>query len=306
MLSYQRHNSLVADATSTKSVNRDRCRLGNPNGIGHLDLTAFCQPCSDNVLGDIATRIGGRAVYFGRIFAREGPTTVARHAAVGINNDLATGQSGVAHWPTDDELACWVDVIQRVFVKPCSGKHGLNNQFHDRFSDSGLTDTRVMLCRQHHRVDGAGFTIGAILQRHLAFRIGPQPGQFAGFAQLRLALYQPVGVINRCRHEYVSFVTRITKHQALIAGSLLFILALVDTHGYIVGLLTDGIEYRTRSTVEAYLGTVVANVSHHFTHDIFKIHIGTGGHLTGYDDHAGLHQCLYRNPRVAVIGQDAI
>ena len=38
------------------------------------------------------------------------------HAAIGVDDDLATGQTGVAHGATDDELAGRVDEHPHVLV----------------------------------------------------------------------------------------------------------------------------------------------------------------------------------------------
>ena len=50
---------------------------------------------------------------------------------------------------------------------------------------------------------------------------------------------QAVGKGNRRRHEYVSFVAGIAKHQALIPGTLFVIFGLIHAHGDIGRLLVD-------------------------------------------------------------------
>ena len=63
----------------------------------------------DDVLGDPAHRVRGRAVDLGRVLAGEGAAAVAGHAAVGVDDDLAAGQTGVAHRAADLEAAGGVD-----------------------------------------------------------------------------------------------------------------------------------------------------------------------------------------------------
>src|SRR5690606_10688808 len=108
---HQLHNLLITDLAGAEGVDRHRGRLGHADGVGHLDLATFGEAGGDNVLGYVAPGIGGAAVNLGRILAGEGATTMAGHAAVGVDNDLAPGQAAVTHRPADTELAGRVDVI---------------------------------------------------------------------------------------------------------------------------------------------------------------------------------------------------
>src|SRR5262249_5791108 len=70
----------------------------------------------DDILGDIAGHVGGRAVDLGRVLAAEGAAAVAAAAAVGIDNDLAAGQAAVALRTAGQEAAGRVDVApNRIF-----------------------------------------------------------------------------------------------------------------------------------------------------------------------------------------------
>ena len=64
----------------------------------------------DDVLGDVARHVAGRAVDLRRILARERAAAVRRRAAVGVDDDLAAGDAGVAVRTADDEAAGRVDV----------------------------------------------------------------------------------------------------------------------------------------------------------------------------------------------------
>ena len=91
-------------------VDIDRQRLGDADGIGELDGAAVGDARRDDVLGQIARGIGRRAIDLGRVLAGEGAAAVRRRAAVGVDDDLAAGQPGVAVGTADDELAGRVDV----------------------------------------------------------------------------------------------------------------------------------------------------------------------------------------------------
>jgi hypothetical protein len=80
-------------------------RLGLADGVRDLDLAAGGEPGGDDVLGDPAHGVGGGAVHLGRVLAGEGAAAVPGVAAVGVDDDLAAGEAGVAHRTADDELA---------------------------------------------------------------------------------------------------------------------------------------------------------------------------------------------------------
>ena len=73
-------------------VDVDADRLGDADGVGELDLAALGQAGGDDVLGDVAGHVGGRAVDLGGVLAAEGAAAVAAPAAVGVDDDLAAGQ----------------------------------------------------------------------------------------------------------------------------------------------------------------------------------------------------------------------
>ena len=84
-----------------------------------------------------------------------------------------------------------------------------------------------MLGREHHRLEAHRLVV-FVAQRHLALRVGPQPGQLAALAHLRLALHQTMGERDRRRHQHVGLVGRIAEHQALIPGALLALVLAID------------------------------------------------------------------------------
>ena len=73
--------------------------------VGDLNLAALGEAGGDDVLGDPARGVGGRAVDLRRVLAGEGAATVAGHAAVGVDDDLAAGEARVADGAADDEAS---------------------------------------------------------------------------------------------------------------------------------------------------------------------------------------------------------
>src|SRR5690606_9308234 len=100
-----------AGGTSTVGVDVERQRLRHADRIGELDRAARREAGGDDVLGEVAGDVGRRTVDFGRVLAAERAAPVRRCAAVGIDDDLAAGQAGVAIGAADLEAAGRVDVV---------------------------------------------------------------------------------------------------------------------------------------------------------------------------------------------------
>ena len=85
----------------------DRVRLADR--VRDLRLAAAGQAGGHDVLGHPAHGVRRGAVDLGRVLAGERAAAVPGHAAVGVDDDLAAGQAGVAHRAADLEAAGRVD-----------------------------------------------------------------------------------------------------------------------------------------------------------------------------------------------------
>ena len=97
-------------------VDPDVERVGVADGVGELHLALLGQAGRDDVLGDVAGHVRGRAVDLGRVLAAEGAAAVPAAAAVGVDDDLAAGQAAVAVRAAVEEAAGRVDVAADVVV----------------------------------------------------------------------------------------------------------------------------------------------------------------------------------------------
>src|SRR5690606_36456327 len=140
----QADQAAVVDLAGAEGVHGNGGGLCHTNGVGHLDLTAIRQSGCYHVFGDIAASVGGRAVYFGGVFAGEGTTPVTGHTAVAVHDDLASSQTAVAHRAADDEGAGRVDVELGVLVDQLGRNHVLDDEFHHRLFQVGGFDFRVV------------------------------------------------------------------------------------------------------------------------------------------------------------------
>src|SRR3546814_7637318 len=78
---------------------------------------------------------------------------MTRPAAVGVDDDLATGQTAIADRAADHEVAGRVDVELGLLVDPLRRQHRLEDFLHHAFAQRLQLDARIMLGRQHDRVD---------------------------------------------------------------------------------------------------------------------------------------------------------
>ena len=233
-------------------------------------------------------------------------------AAVGVHNDLATGQAAVALGASDHKTAGGVDQVFGI-DQPLFGQHGLDDFFDDGFGEAGLHLVRgfaligAVLGGQHHGVDAVGHAVH-IAQRDLALGIGAQKGQAAVFAQLGLALHQAVCVINRGGHQLGRFVAGITKHQALVAraGIQMVVGRLVHALGNVVGLLVVANHHRTAFVVDAVVGVVVADALDGVARHLDVVHMRVGGDFTGQHDQAGVGQGFSGHAAARVLFENCV
>mmetsp|Transcript_24426 Transcript_24426/g.58520 ORF Transcript_24426/g.58520 Transcript_24426/m.58520 type:complete len:497 (+) Transcript_24426:101-1591(+) len=234
-------------------------RLGDADGVRQLHARALAQARRDDGLGHPAARVGRRAVDLGRVLAREGAAAVRAPAAVGINDDLAAGQAGVALRAADDELARRVDVqVARLAVVQRGGGlavlqldrverredhvlvdrlvhvgHGRSDLLLARVLAAhvlaGLLGRALLLERlgvlggDDDRVDllrlDRAVGLLHVLDRDLRLAVRAQPPERAVLAHVGELLAQAGRDQVRQRHAVGGLVRRVAEHDALVAGA---------------------------------------------------------------------------------------
>ena len=155
--------------------------------VGDLELAAVGEPGGDDVLRHVARRVGGRAVDLGRILAGERPAAVRRRAAVGVDDDLAPGQAGVAHRAADHELAGRVDVDEVLVLEAPRVVEARRQDRLEHVLDQVRLDHRLgveplaMLGRDEHALDLdrrlVAVLVDLVADRHLRLPVGAQVRQ---------------------------------------------------------------------------------------------------------------------------------
>src|SRR5436305_855791 len=101
------NNSLSGGGAVLSHVRRDRgC---DADGIRDVDGAARGKGGGHDVLGKIACGVRGRTVHLCWILAGQRPATVWRIAAIGVDDDLASGKAAITVRPAHDEVAGRVD-----------------------------------------------------------------------------------------------------------------------------------------------------------------------------------------------------
>src|SRR5262249_44292612 len=144
---------LVAHLARPVAVDHDADRLAHADRVGELHLGAVAQPRGDQILRHVTRTVTGRAIDLGRILARERAAAVAADAAVGVDDDLATGETSVGHRAALHERAGRVDVIRDPALYVLLRQHRLDDVPDDVAADAGAPDVGGVLARDHDRVD---------------------------------------------------------------------------------------------------------------------------------------------------------
>ncbi len=226
-------------------------------------------------------------------------------ATIGIDDDLAPGQPGIAVRPADHELAGRVHVPDGFRGDPARGQ--------DLFDIGG--DPRAHIRRGHILVEMLGREHDlarphrlAILvaDRELALGVRPHPALGAVLAHCGEAAQDRVGIVDRRRHKLVGFGHRVAKHDTLIAGALVLVVSGIDAPRDVGRLGVQVAVHLHVGPVKAFL--LVADILHAFARDLFDPADDRARTADLAPDHhpVGGGKGLAGHPRLRVFGQKRI
>ena len=223
-----------------------------------------------------------------------------RGAAVGIDDDLASGDAGVAVRAADDEAAGRVDVNFGVLVHQARGHDAIDDLLDDVAAHLIVGDVFAVLARDDNRVDANGLT-AFVFDRHLRFAVRTEVIEHAVAAGARQTPDELVREHDRQRHQFFGLVARVAEHEALVAGA-----AGVDAHADVGRLLVQRREHRARVGVESVLRAGVADIPNRGARDFLEVDDRVGRNLAGHDDEAGGHQRLAGDAAFRVLRQNGV
>ncbi|MNT12086.1 hypothetical protein D3C72_1470010 [compost metagenome] len=236
-------------------------------------------------------------------------------AAVGVDDDLAAGQAGVALGAADDEAARGVDEVLGVHQQLLRHHRG-DHLLHDVAGHLLVGDVGGVLGRDDDGVDAHG-AIALVLHRHLGLAVGTQVIEAQALAGLGQPAGQLMGQHDRQGHQLGRLVAGEAEHQALVAGADRLdrrvgvgvgahFQAHVDGGGNLGRLLVDGRQHGAGLGVEAELGAGVADLLDGVAHQSGDVHVAAGGDLTGHQGHAGRHAGLAGDAGLGILRQDGV
>ena len=230
------------------------------------------------------------------VLAGEGSAAVGSLAAVGVHDDLAAGQAGVAVRASDDELAGGIDVEDEAAVEELTGTLGQagddsgNQYFLDVLADTGLNGCVILRSAGHHALScGEIVVLGgyydgvhpqrpvvvAVLDGELGLGVRAEVGHGGGVLPTDLRqLYQCyVGQGEGQGHVLLGVVAGVAEHHALVAGALLLLLLADYTAVDVGGLLVHGGEDAAGLGVEHVVGLGVADLLYHAAGHVLDVNV---------------------------------
>ena len=143
-----------------------------------------------------------------------------RISAIGIHDQLTTGQSGICRWPALDKTSCGIDEKLGIPVDHSGRQRRKNHMRKDAVAKLICGNVFVMLCREDDSADSFG-NIVFILNSDLRLPVRQQERQLAIPAYKLEALCERVSQLNRQRHIAACLFTGITEHHALITSAVI-------------------------------------------------------------------------------------
>jgi len=104
-------------------------------------------------------------------------------AAVGVYDNFAPGEAGVAHGPADDEAAGRVDVELRFRIEHFGGNDGLDDVLGHSGAKVFVRNGIAVLRRNHYAIDAVGLAI-AIFDGYLRLAVGTKEIELLVLADL--------------------------------------------------------------------------------------------------------------------------
>src|SRR3989344_740583 len=90
---------LITNCGCTKSINSLHQWFRLANYVSQANLATSSQACRYNIFGNVTSSVGTRTIHFAWVFATKGASTNAGIAAITINHNFTTSQTGVTFWP---------------------------------------------------------------------------------------------------------------------------------------------------------------------------------------------------------------
>ncbi len=281
----------AADVLGPERLHHHRHRVGDADRVRDLDLAAVGQAGGHDVLGHVTSGVRGRAVDLARVLAGERATAVAGHAAVGVDDDLAAGEPGVADRTADHEAPGGVDeevLAQLLRVVEVARQDRLDDVLPEVVRDQRLG--ALLVLRRDQQLLDLGRPAVAVADRHLRLAVRSQVRDDLGLAHVGEPVRELVRERDRERHQLLRLTRRVAEHHPLVAraGDVELVVVgrvgpalvgVVDALGDVGRLLVDGVDDRAGVGREAEVGVGVADLADRLARDLLDVHVRGRGDL---------------------------
>ena len=215
-LSHGALDGRVVRPPGSERIHPDRDRFRAADRVGELHLGPARQFRGDDVLGDGAGHVGGRAVHLRRVLARKGAASVAGHATVRVNDNLPARESAVGRRAALHELAGWIDEDRWRAGAKSLRQHREHHPFLDVANDATGSFFRV-LGGGDDRGNRHGVPGSVVGHRDLRLSVRAQIRDVAAGARLGQAPRDPVSQHDRQRHQLRRLVAGEPEHHSLVS-----------------------------------------------------------------------------------------
>ena len=243
-------------------------------------------------------------VHLTRVFSGESATTVSTFTAVGINDNLTSGQTGISVRTTDDKLSGRVNMIDNLVIEQSQHFIVMNRSNHARHQNFNHITTNdrqhffvsfqlsgfrvilrlnkiIMLCRDNNCINANRSSVIVIFNSHLTLGVGTEVSHYLAFAtDVGQHLQNTVCQIKRKRHVVFRFVRCITEHHTLVACTLFHRILTFYTTVDIGTLLVNSGKYTARVTFEHVLSFGITDFLNHFARDELEVNVRFCFHFT--------------------------
>ncbi len=304
-------------------LDHQRQRVRDADRVGDLHLAAVGEAGRHHVLGHVARRVRGGAVHLRRVLAGERAAAVAGRAAVGVHDDLAPGEAGVAHRAADLELAGRVDHevvsqrLLRVQLAVVGVQHRLDHVLPQVRLDQRLAVDAGRVLRRDQDLHDLDRLAVLVTHGDLRLAVGAQVRNHAALAHLRQPPRERVRDLDRHRHQLFRLTRGVAEHHSLVArtdlvervvvaGNVPRLVGGVHALRDVGRLLVDRRQDRAGLRVEPELRAGVSDVGHRLAGDLRDVDVGLGRDLAAHHDHARGHERLARDAPVRVVLEDRV
>ncbi len=242
------------------------------------------------------------------------------HAAVGVDDDLASGEPAVADRPSDHELAGRVDqevVEQLRAVVEVGGQDRLDDALPQVGLDLALgVDPLGVLGRDQDLLD-LDRLIVLVANRNLRLAVRAQVVERPLLADLREPQGEPVGERDRHRHQLGRLARRVAEHHALVARARDVVLVapgavgatlvgFVDALGDVGGLLVERDHHGAAVAIETVGRVVVPDLADGLAGDLLDVELGVRRDLARHHDEPGVDERLAGDATLRILGHDGV